>query len=301
MASESSSPSTSSGQLPDVPPNLPFPHPSMPPIQDIGGPQMKRQRTESFSPESRGLYISRSPHYLSNPKPGATSRSYDYSHGNTNWMAPDASPSTKPPDLPQSFWRVNNQDSPLTPAFSPFTPSLPIPPPQSWPATHSEASPRDEMSWPVPQRSISYSNLEGLNNHHHYGSFPHPQNPQPHPSPDHYTSKPRAMHSSMYPPPISTSNSGHPATEATSAATSDPSQHSYSAGSLPPAHYPHWQQPYPYQKPVGPSSEPYSPWGNPHSAPHHGLSEEGHATPTGYGYGDPASGGGFYPPPHSGR
>jgi len=51
-ASESSSPSTSSGQLPEMPPTLPYPHLNMPPIQDLGGPQMKRQRTESFSPEN---------------------------------------------------------------------------------------------------------------------------------------------------------------------------------------------------------------------------------------------------------
>ncbi len=54
-ASESSSPSTSSGQLPEMAPTLPYPHLNMPPIQDLGGPQMKRQRTESFSPENKGL------------------------------------------------------------------------------------------------------------------------------------------------------------------------------------------------------------------------------------------------------
>jgi hypothetical protein len=35
-----------------MPPTLPYPHLNMPPIQDLGGPQMKRQRTESFSPEN---------------------------------------------------------------------------------------------------------------------------------------------------------------------------------------------------------------------------------------------------------
>lgn len=55
-ASESSSPSTSSGQLPEIQSTLPYPHHlNMPPIQDLGGPQMKRQRTESFSPETKGL------------------------------------------------------------------------------------------------------------------------------------------------------------------------------------------------------------------------------------------------------
>lgn len=52
--SEASSPSTTSGQIPDMPSVVPFPHTlNMPPIQDLGGPQMKRQRTESFSPETK--------------------------------------------------------------------------------------------------------------------------------------------------------------------------------------------------------------------------------------------------------
>lgn len=55
--SESSSPSNSSGQLPELPPTLPYPHLSMPPIQDLGGPQMKKSRTESFSPENKGALI----------------------------------------------------------------------------------------------------------------------------------------------------------------------------------------------------------------------------------------------------
>ena len=50
--SASSSPATSAGQLPDIQVDLPYPHLSMP-----GGPQVKRQRTESFSPESKGLFL----------------------------------------------------------------------------------------------------------------------------------------------------------------------------------------------------------------------------------------------------
>jgi hypothetical protein len=37
--------------------SLPYPHLSMPSIQDLGGPQMKRQRTESFSPETKGIKV----------------------------------------------------------------------------------------------------------------------------------------------------------------------------------------------------------------------------------------------------
>jgi hypothetical protein len=128
-ASESTSPTTSSGQLPDIPANLPYPPLNMPPIQDLGGPQMKRQRTESFSPENKGgKSLNPGDRLHTFPEKVAvvtSSRNFEYNnHGPTNWMAPDASPGIKHQgDVPQSFWRPNPQDSPLTPAFSPFTPS----------------------------------------------------------------------------------------------------------------------------------------------------------------------------------
>ena len=53
-ASQSSSPSTSSVPLPEMQNGLPYSHIGMPSIQDLGGPHMKRQRTESFSPETKG-------------------------------------------------------------------------------------------------------------------------------------------------------------------------------------------------------------------------------------------------------
>lgn len=60
--SETSSPSTTAGQVPDLPTTIPFPHNlNMPSIQDLGGPQMKRQRTESFSPETKGKFF---PHQI---------------------------------------------------------------------------------------------------------------------------------------------------------------------------------------------------------------------------------------------
>ncbi|PSS27884.1 hypothetical protein M430DRAFT_93507 [Amorphotheca resinae ATCC 22711] len=257
IASESSSPSTTSGQLPEVPPNLPFSHLNMPPIQDIGGPQMNRQRTESFSPPENEA---------------VTTRNFEYGHGVTNWMAPDASPNTKSQaDLPpQSYWRVNPQDSPLTPAFSPFTPV----PAQTWPSTHPDASPRDELSWSAHQRSISYSNLEGLQGGQpQYVPFPNPPHAQPSSHSGTYTTKPRQMHTTdLYPPPNS---SDHP--------------QPHSTGALPQGQYPHWQQPYQYQKP-----ETYA-WSGPHGAPYQ-VPEQGQAAPLGYGYGDPA-GAGYFPPP----
>jgi len=261
---------------------------------------MKRQRTESFSPETKGNHISPLSTCCSDDASVVTSsRNFEYSHGTTNWMAPDASPSVKSQtEMPQSFWRANPQESPLTPAFSPFTPNLQIPPPQNWPTTHTEPSPRDELSWPVPQRSISYSNLEGLQGHHQYAPYqhPHPQQHHNQAASDHYTTKPRVLQSGMYPPPISTSTGAHSAAEPSSATTSE-TQHSQSAGALPP-HYPQWQQPYPFQKPVVSSSEPYGPWNTSHGGHH--LPDEGHSTAT-YGYGDPAGGAYYPPPPHHAR
>ncbi|KAH8602836.1 hypothetical protein B0O99DRAFT_604437 [Bisporella sp. PMI_857] len=278
--SETSSPATSSGQLPDMQPSLPYPHMNMPSIQDLGGPQMKRQRTESFSPESKVV---------------TSSRNFEYGHGSTNWMAPEASPGAKshpelpPPDLQTPYWRVNHQESPITPAFSPFTPSLQIPPLQTWSNNHPEPSPREDLSWSVPQRSISYSNLEGIQNHHQ--NPPYASHPQSHPISDHYTTKPRLQHTGMYPPPISTSAGNHPPTEYSPAATSESAQQSQSAGVLPPVTYSQWQQPYSYQKPVGSSSEHYSSWNQTHGPP---SVPEGHAQPVHYGY---AASGSYYPPP----
>ena len=258
---------------------------------------MKRQRTESFSPENRGMAFS--PHFWSSRSDNipvvTSSRSFDYNHG-TNWMASDASPSTtKPSEVPQSFWRVNPQDSPVTPAFSPFTPNLQIPPPQNWPHPHTEASPRDELSWgSVPQRSISYSNIEGLQTQHQYAPFPHPPSQQ---VGDHYTTKPRLVNSGMYPPPISTSGSAISASETTST-THEPS---HSTGSLPPTSYQSWQQPYSYQKPAGSSAESYGAWNAPHGGQQHLPEVGGHGGQTSYAYGEPQSGMYYPPPPHAGR
>lgn len=54
-ASESSSPSLLAGKVSDTPSVVPvLQNRRTPIIQDIGGPQMKRQRTESLSPEAKG-------------------------------------------------------------------------------------------------------------------------------------------------------------------------------------------------------------------------------------------------------
>jgi len=261
---------------------------------------MKRQRTESFSPENKGSVIPLKPYPENYPHPTVvtSSRNYEYSQnsqGRTNWMAPDASPSAKAQgDTSQTFWRVNPQDSPLTPAFSPFTPNLAIPPQQGWPASHTEPSPREDMSWgPGPQRSISYSNLEGLQNQQHYSPYPNPPTSS---VPEHYESKPRILPSSgMYPPPIATSGNNPPQPGPASAPVLGMPDHpSHSAGSLPPVPFSNWQQQqqpqYSYQKPASAGAEQYGGW--------HGAQHGEHPSQQGYGYGDP---GVYYPPQPHGR
>jgi hypothetical protein len=225
---------------------------------------MKRQRTESFSPESKGGKPL-TPGLNNFPEKVAivtSSRNFDYNHsGPTNWMAPDASPGLKQQgqsDVPPAFWSQNStRDSPLTPAFSPFTPNLHIPPPQSWPTQHTEPSPREDIAWSVPQRSISYSNLEGLHGQQpqHQYTPSYTQSPSSSVPDNHYTTKPR-QHPGMYPPPSTqTTNSMMVPTSATS---SEPSPHPHSASSLPPSSFSSWQQPHYQPKPIGSNSESYS-------------------------------------------
>ncbi|TVY55191.1 hypothetical protein LCER1_G003900 [Lachnellula cervina] len=300
IISETSSPSTSSGQLPEIPSSLPYPPLNMPPIQDLGGPQMKRQRTESFSPENKGAR-SLDPRNNRFPEKVAvvtSSRNFDYNQGTTNWMAPDASPNIKQQtEMPQSYWRPNPQDSPLTPAFSPFTPSLQIPPPQNWPNSHPEHSPRDDSNWSAPQRSISYSNLEGLQNHQPYTPY---TNTPATPATDHYTTKPRGQHAGMYPPPILTPTSA--ITAPASSSGYEAVHHPHSAGPLSSAPFQTWQQPYTYQKPAGSGAEGYGAYAPQEALPRPpGYAGQAHPSQhQAYGYPSPTAGM-YYPGQPPGR
>ena len=145
----------------------------------------------------------------------------------------------------------------------------------------------------MPQRSVSYSNLEGLQTHQQYPSFHHVS------SAEHYTTKPRSMHTGMYPPPISTPTNPISAGE-TPPVTANPPHQAQSGGPLPPAPYPTWQQPYSYQKPAVSSSEPFGAWSAPPGLPTPVVEDRSGSIP--YGYGEPAGGGIFYPaPPNQGR
>ena len=253
---------------------------------------MKRQRTESFSPETKGLpLLQGAPLHQSDNRPVVTSsRNFEYGHGGqTNWAAPEAPPAVRThperpqPDVPGMYWKGNHQESPITPAFSPFTPSGQAPPVQTWPNNHPDPSPREDLSWSIPpQRSMSYSNLEGVPNQYPQPYQPPPQS-QAHPT-DHYTTKPRMSHPGIYPPPITTTSS-HSAGDYVVATTSGSPHQVQSAGVISPAGYPHWQQPYSYQRPVVPSNEPYGAWNN--SQPAHPIPEEGHGQHMNYGMPDP--------------
>lgn len=257
---------------------------------------MKRQRTESFSPETKGATAlnSRSNNFSDKVAVVTSSRNFDYNQGATNWMAPDASPSIKhQAEMPQSFWRPNPQDSPLTPAFSPFTPSLQIPPPQNWPPHHPEPSPREDISWSAPQRSISYGNIESLQNHHQYPPY---SNAPPNAT-EHYTTKPRGM----YPPPISAPASAITA-PASSSIANEAIHHPHSAGPLSSAQFQTWQQPYSYQKPAGTSAEGYGGYTSHEALPRpSGFVSQAPPPPQHYTYPEPASGMYYSGPPHPGR
>jgi hypothetical protein len=173
-------------------------------------------------------------------------------------MAPDTSPNSKgPADVPQNYWR-NTNDSPMTPAFSPFTPNtMSMQPSQQWPAHHHpEPSPRDDLAWSIPQRSMSYNNLDNLQNQHQYGPF----NQHPPHTGDNYMTKPRGLQS-MYHPPIATVEATLPSNGPPSG--QEPTQTSQAGGNLP--SFPTWQQSYNYSKGGHSGTESYQNWSTPHA------------------------------------
>ena len=173
--------------------------------------------------------------------------------GMTNWMAPEASPSSSKPGDLNATWRTYPHESPITPAFSPYTPHAP-PPSASWNAPPSGDSSREEMAaWstypPPPPRSLSFG-AEGMTGHsQQYPPISHLTS-QAGRSYDRKSSGP--MSADMYPPPIATTIPGVDSIPGTTM------EHniSLSAGAVPPPNYGSWQQPYSYSKP----GETYGGW-----------------------------------------
>jgi hypothetical protein len=232
IASASSSPALQTGLPSDMHGQPPYPltMPSMPPPTRPPG-------SESYTPDS---------------KLPPSSRPYEYGHhGMTNWMSADASPSSSKPSDLNATWRSYPAESPITPAFSPYTPHAP-PPSAPWSASvASESSSRDDMGWSnypaPPPRSLSFG-ADSVASHQPYPSISQMSSHSSRP----YDRKSSSMPSEMYPPPIATTIPGIETVPGTTL------EHnvSLSAGAVPPSSYSSWQQPYPYPK----QSEGYGGW-----------------------------------------
>lgn len=181
----------------------------------------------------------------------------------TNWMSADASPSSSKPSDMNATWRSYPGDSPITPAFSPYTPHAP-PPSATWSASvGSESSARDDIAWSSypapPPRSLSFG-AEGMAGHQQYPSMTQVGSH----SGRGYDRKSSSVSADMYPPPIATTI---PGIETVPGTTLDQNV-SLSAGAVPPSTYASWQQSYSYSKPA----EGYGGWygeaGDQHSSAH---------------------------------
>ncbi|KAK3337110.1 hypothetical protein B0T19DRAFT_60884 [Cercophora scortea] len=228
IASASSSPAMQTGMPSDIHGQQPYPQLTMPSIQNMP-PPMKPPGTDTYASDSKGSSST------------ASSRAYEYGHhGMTNWMSADASPSSsKPSDL---TWRSYPSESPITPAFSPYTPHAP-PPSATWSASvGSESSSRDDIAWSTypapPSRSLSF----GAESHQQYPSISQMSGHSSRP----YDRKSSSISAEMYPPPIATTIPGIETIPGTTL------EHnvSLSAGAIPPSSYGSWQQSYPYSKPA---------------------------------------------------
>ncbi|KAL2255443.1 hypothetical protein VTK26DRAFT_3378 [Humicola hyalothermophila] len=236
IVSNSSSPAMQTGIQPDMHAQQPYQQLA---IQNMP-PPMKPHGTESYPPDSK----------ISSSAPGT--RTYEYGNqGMTNWMSADASPSSSKPGELTTSWRSYPGDSPITPAFSPYTPHAP-PPSATWSGSvGSEPSSRDDIAWSSypapPSRSLSFG-AESMTGHQPYSSISQVSNH----SNRAYDRKSGSVSAEMYPPPIATTI---PSIETVPGTTLDQNV-SLSAGAVPPSSYASWQQSYSYSKPA----ESYAGW-----------------------------------------
>jgi hypothetical protein len=111
-------------------------------------------------------------------------------------------------DVPSSYWRMASHETPLTTAFSLFTPNVQLPHHSNWPHSATEPNSREDIGWPVPQRSMSYSNHDSLH-HPSYSTFH--QNPSEPSSRDEFAPRQGPPPPDVYPTnltPTSVSGSG---------------------------------------------------------------------------------------------
>lgn len=228
--------------------------------------------------------------FANSPLVVTTSRNFDYNGGPTAWMAPEVSPGTKTQaDMSGNYWPANSQESPMTPGFSPYsTPNMHMANTQNWQGRghhgQPETNPR-EPEWSVPQRSVSYSNLEGMQTSNQHSPYGPPQ-----PTDSYASARTRAHNGAMFPPNITTT---HPqsAAEISSASTIG-TAYTHSATPISAGSYTGWNQPYVggYAK-VSPGVDTYAaPWNGAQGGQR--IAEEEESVGGYGGYGN--SGGGVY-------
>ncbi len=161
--------------------------------------------------------------------------------------------------------------------------------PPNWPASATEQSPRDELGWSAPQRSMSYGNVEGLPHHPSYPGYPQPPASQS-TGREEFTPRQIPQQHENYVPPLSSTSSG-----AQTAAVSSTDQTTHPPPAPPPP-YPvtqNWQQQYGYPKPpLSAGSDGYTGWyGQGSTLPSHPHPSGSEVMPaTGYGHSEPYSG-----------
>lgn len=277
-ASASSSPAMPAGRPSDVHVQQTYPQLTMPSIQNMP-PPMKPAGSESYPPESKGKFntesvngrrdslVDKPAEIKKVPSSASSSRSYEYgNHGMTSWMSDTSPSSSKPSDL-NATWRSYPTESPITPAFSPYTPHAP-PPSATWSTSMaSEPSTREDLAWSSypapPPRSLSFGG-ESMSSHQQYPSVSHMSSH----SGRAYDRKSSSMSADMYPPPIATTIPGIE----TVPGTTLEHQVSLSAGAIPPSNYGSWQPSYSYSKPA----DGYGGWYGETGAQQHLGSAEAH-------------------------
>lgn len=275
-ASVSPSPALPKGLPSDIPARNTYPQLTMPSIQNMP-PPMKPAGSESYPPDSKGEYRAVAiqedagdfvdkTETIKVPSSASSSRSYEYgNHGMTNWMSDTSPSSSKPSDL-NATWRSYPTESPITPAFPPYTPHAP-PPSATWSTSMaSEPSTREDLAWSSypapPPRSLSFGG-ESMSNQQ-YPSVSHMSSH----SGRAYDRKSSSMSADMYPAPIATTIPGIE----TVPGTTLEHQVSLSAGAIPPSNYGSWQPSYSYSKPA----DGYGGWYGEAGAQQHLGSAEAH-------------------------
>ncbi|KAI1333991.1 hypothetical protein F5Y15DRAFT_430112 [Xylariaceae sp. FL0016] len=210
LASASASPAVALGHSADTQAHSYHQLSSMPSIHNMGPPPLK---SEPY-PEDHKIHTS-----------PTNTRSFSYSQGMPNWVPPEPSPSSA--KAPGDTWRNYPHESPVTPAYSPYTPQ-PSQSSTAWaaplgaPIADSTSRPEDAWSsYPQPSRSMSY----GGEPSGHYTASSRPLERRP------------SMATDLYHPPITS-------TIDTVTGTAFDPRGSLSAGAVPPASYGTWQQPY---------------------------------------------------------